>query len=101
MVQTVNRKELIGIIAKNQNITRVQAETYYDAVLNGLDEAIQTGKRVLVGDMFRLQAVMRAGGIGINPKTKERIERQPSPRLKVTLSTAYADKVKAAVENSK
>ena len=96
MKPTVNRKEMINYVAEKAGVSKVEAERIYDNVLGALDTAIQTGKCVLVGDMFRVQATMRAGGIGVNPKTKEKIERQPKPRLKVTLSSMYADKVAKA-----
>lgn len=99
MKQTVNRVEFISILAQTAGITKQEAAKQYDNYLAAMETAILTGKCVIVGNMYRIQAVMRKGGEGINPKTKEKVKRKPKPRLKCTLSTMYEDAVKKAISN--
>ena len=92
-IQTVNKKEFIKIVAEVNNMTLAEADKTYTAYLTAMRAAIKTGKRVLVGDMYRIEAVMRKGGSRINPKTQERLITEDKPRLRVQLSPPFAPKL--------
>ena len=89
-IQTVNKKEFIKLMADTNNMTLAEADKAYTAYLAAMRAAIKTGKRVLVGDMYRIEAVMRKGANRINPKTQERLISENKPRLRVQLSPLFA-----------
>ena len=89
-IQTVNKKEFIKLMADTNGMTLAEADKTYTAYLAAMRAALKTGKRVLVGDMYRIEAVMRKGANRINPKTKERLITEDKPRLRVQLSPPFA-----------
>ena len=89
-IKTINKKEFIKLMAETNNMTAVEAANAYTAYLTTMRAALKTGKRVLVGDMYRIEAVMRKGGKRINPKTQERLVTDDKPRLRVQLSPLFA-----------
>ena len=88
-IQTVNKKEFIKLMADTNGMTVAEADKAYTAYLVAMRAAIKTGKRVLVGDMYRIEAVMRKGANRINPKTQERLVSENKPRLRVQLSPLF------------
>ena len=89
-IKTINKKEFIKLMAETNNMTAVEAAKAYTAYLSAMRVALKTGKRVLVGDMYRIEAVMRKGSNRINPKTQERLITISKPRLRVQLSPPFA-----------
>ena len=87
--KTFSKKEFIQLFAKNLAITQDQAERIYEAYLETLSQALETGKPVLVGDMMRLQAKMRPASNCVNPRTKELMERVARPYLKCKLTSDF------------
>ena len=87
--KTFCKKEFIQLFAKNLATTQDQAERIYEAYLETLSQALETGKPVLVGDMFRLQAKMRPASNCVNPRTKELMERAARPYLKCKLTSDF------------
>ena len=88
-IQTVNKKEFIKLMADTNGMTVAEADKAYTAYLVAMRAALKTGKRVLVGDMYRIEAVMRKGANRINPKTQERLVSENKPRLRVQLSPLF------------
>lgn len=93
MTDTVNRKDFIKIMAAKNGITQAEAEKQYDNYLAALEEAIGTKKVVLIGDLCRVQAYQRKGGMGINPATKAKEKRPDIPALKCRLSAQFSRKL--------
>ena len=89
-IKTINKKEFINLMAETNGMTAAEAAKAYTAYLAAMRAALKTGKRVLVGDMYRIEAVMRKGGSRINPKTQERLITDAKPRLRVQLSPLFA-----------
>ena len=89
-IKTINKKEFIKLMADTNGMTVVEADKAYTAYLTAMRVALKTGKRVLVGDMYRIEAVMRKGGSRINPKTQERLITADKPRLRAQLSPLFA-----------
>lgn len=89
-IKTINKKEFIKLMAETNGMTVVEAAKAHTAYLATMRVALKTGKRVLVGDMYRIEAVMRKGGKRINPKTQECLVTDDKPRLRVQLSPPFA-----------
>ena len=89
-IKTINKKEFINLMAETNGMTAAEAAKAYTAYLVAMRAALKTGKRVLVGDMYRIEAVMRKGGKRINPKTQECLVTDDKPRLRVQLSPLFA-----------
>ena len=89
-IKTINKKEIVKFMAETNDMTAVEAANAYTAYLAAMRVALKTGKRVLVGDMYRIEAVMRKGGKRINPKTQECLVTADKPRLRVQLSPPFA-----------
>ena len=96
-IQTVNKKEFIKLMAEVNNMTLAEADKVYTAYLAAMRAAIKTGKRVLVGDMYRIEAVMRKGANRINPKTQERLISENKPRLRTHTSPTFLAELKEAI----
>ena len=98
-IQTVNKKEFVKLMADTNGMTLAEADKVYTAYLAAMRVAIKTGKRVLVGDMCRIEAVMRKGANRINPKTQERLISENKPRLRVQLSPPFAPELSDIADN--
>ena len=53
-IKTINKKEFIKLMAETNDMTAVEAANAYTAYLETMRVALKTGKRVLVGDMYRI-----------------------------------------------
>lgn len=96
-VETINRKDFVKLMATNAGVSQAEAERMYEVYLKALREALATGKRVLVGDMLRLEAVKRKGGKRINPRTRETVETKDSARLRVQTTPSFVAELEKAV----
>ena len=92
--KTFTKKEFVQLFAKNIATTQDQAELIYEAYQATLSQALESGKPVLVGDMFRLQAKMRPASKCVNPRTKAPMEREARPYIKCTLTSEFEQAVK-------
>ncbi|PNR92441.1 HU family DNA-binding protein [Petrotoga sp. 9PWA.NaAc.5.4] len=65
----MNKKELVDAFAKKASVTKKEAETYVDAFVEVVSEALSKGEEVkLVGfGTFKVQE--RAARKGVNPQT--------------------------------
>nr|DAT00634.1 MAG TPA: Bacterial DNA-binding protein [Caudoviricetes sp.] len=96
-MKNVNKETFIAMLMKTGGITKAEATAQYNNFIKTLDEALLTGKTVLVGDICRLQAKMRKGGKGINPQTGAVGDRKDCPRIKCTVSSMFAPKIEKAI----
>lgn len=99
-MKNVNKETFTAMLMKTGGITKVEATTQYNNFIKTLDEALLTGKTVLVGDICRLQAKMRKGGKGINPQTGAVVDRKDCPRIKCTVSSMFAPKIEKAIASA-
>ena len=99
-MKNVNKETFIAMLMKSGGITKAEATTQYNNFIKTLDEALLTGKTVLVGDICRLQAKMRKGGKGINPQTGDVVDRKDCPRIKCTVSSMFAPKIEKAIASA-
>lgn len=96
-MKNVNKEAFIVMLMKSGGISRAEATAQYNNFIKTLNEALLTGKTVLVGDICRLQAKMRKGGKGINPQTGDVVDRKDCPRIKCTVSSMFAPKIEKAI----
>nr|DAL47976.1 MAG TPA_asm: Bacterial DNA-binding protein [Caudoviricetes sp.] len=96
-MKNVNKETFISMLMKNGNVSKAEATAQYNNFIKTLDEALLTGKTVLIGDICRMKATMRKGGKGINPQTGDIVDRKDCPRIKCTVSSMFAPKIEAAV----
>ena len=95
-MKNVNKETFIAMLMKNGNVSKAEATAQYNSFVKTLDEALLTGKTVLIGDICRMKATMRKGGKGINPQTGDIVDRKDCPRIKCTVSSMFAPKIEAA-----
>ena len=69
----MNKQELIEIIARNSNITKVEADAAIKAVLEGLTLGLKQDKSVQLIGFGTFEVKARAERKGRNPKTGEEI----------------------------
>jgi len=65
---------LIDLISKESSITRLEAKTSVEIILNEISLAIISGEGVEVRGFGGFQKRRRKGRVGINPKTGEKTE---------------------------
>ena len=92
-MKNVNKENFIAMLMKNGNVSKAEATAQYNSFVKTLDEALLTGKTVLIGNICRMKATMRKG----NPQTGDIVDRKDCPRIKCTVSSMFAPKIEAAV----
>ena len=70
----MKKKDLVEVIVKQSNISRVDAKHLIEIILDELSSAITSGKGVEVRGFGVFYKRHRKGRIGINPKTGEKTE---------------------------
>ena len=93
--KTFSKKEFIQSFSKNLAVTQEKAEEVYDAYLETLRQALESGKPVLVGDVLRMQVKVRPASNCVNPRTKELMERPASPYIKCKLTSEFEKEVRS------
>lgn len=68
----MNKTELIGKIAENAEITKVDAKRVLDATLEAVKDALAAGDKIALVGFGTLSVVKRAAHEGRNPQTKEK-----------------------------
>lgn len=70
----MNRTELIDKIASDAGITKAQAKGALDAFINATVESLRSGEGLSLVGFGSFKIADRAARMGMNPKTKEKIE---------------------------
>ena len=89
---SVNRTELVAVIAERANLTKVQADAALSAFQDVLVESLSKGEPVKVTGLLSVERVERAARTGRNPQTGETME--------IAASKAPAFKPAAAFKNA-
>jgi len=71
---SVNRPELIDIIAKKGNISKTEAKRALELTLNSITEALSKGEEISLIGFGSFKIVERSERMGINPKTGAKIK---------------------------
>lgn len=97
MIETINKDEFITMLAEEHGISRTDAKDLYAKFVSTHKRAILSGKRVLVGDLYRVQGVIRKGGKRRNPRTGEMVEVADRARIKVIAGKAFETELTAKI----
>ena len=69
----VNKGDLIDLVAKHTESTKAAAGKAVDAIFDGIASALDKGEKVAIVGFGTFLVKKRKARIGINPKTKEKI----------------------------
>lgn len=70
----MNKKELVEVIAEKLEITKKDAGTTVDAVLEAIEAAVEHGEKVQLTGFGTFEAKVRKARMGKNLKTGEPVE---------------------------
>jgi DNA-binding protein HU-beta len=70
----VNRNDLVDAVAATANITKADAATAVDAVLDAITASLKTGTEVRLAGFGTFVVTNRAASEGRNPRTGEKIQ---------------------------
>ncbi|MBR7168308.1 MAG: HU family DNA-binding protein [Bacteroidales bacterium] len=70
----MNKNELISAIAENAGLTKVDAKKALDGFINVTTEALKKGDKIALIGFGTFDVVERQARVGLNPKTKEKIQ---------------------------
>ena len=87
----MNKTDLVNAIAEKSNLTKADAKLALDATLEAITEAMAKDEKVALVGFGTFSVTEKAACIGINPRTKEKIE---IPARKVVKFKAGADMCK-------
>ncbi len=94
----MNKKDLVGKIAQEADVTKVVATKCVDSALNAIQDAMASGEAVQLLGFGTFQPVKKAARTGRNPQTGKTLEipAKTVPKFKPgkTLKEAVADQKK-------
>ena len=70
----VNRNDLVDAVATTTNMTKADASTAVDAVLEAITAALKSGNEVRLAGFGTFVVSQRAASEGRNPRTGEKIQ---------------------------
>jgi DNA-binding protein HU-beta len=70
----VNKNDLVDAVAANTNMTKADAATAVDAVLDAITAALKSGNEVRLAGFGTFVVAQRAASEGRNPRTGEKIQ---------------------------
>ena len=70
----MNKAELVQLVAQDAGLTLKDAGSALDTVIDSIKSAVQKGNEVRLVGFGIFKAVRRAARVGINPKTKEKVQ---------------------------
>ncbi|KAF0134679.1 MAG: DNA-binding protein HU-beta [Candidatus Saganbacteria bacterium] len=90
----MNKKQLAGKVAKASKLTKLEAEKMIDLMLNCISESLLKGEKVRLVGFGNFIIRTRAGRVGRNPQTGEKI------KIESTKSPAFVPGInfKAAIK---
>lgn len=91
----MNRKELVELVAREADLTAVQADAAVTATLAGVVAAVANGEKVSLPGFGAFEARHRAARSGRNPQTGEAIQIAASDAPAFKPATAFKQAVSA------
>lgn len=70
----MNKKQLAGRVANQLSITKIDAERVIDSTLNIISDTIKKGEKVRLVGFGNFVIRTRAGRVGRNPQTGEKMQ---------------------------
>ena len=91
---SINRPQLIDIIAKKGNISKIEATRSLKLVLDSIGEALATGENVTLIGFGTFKVTELAARTGRNPRTGEAMQIKAKKVVRFKAGSDLADKVK-------
>lgn len=89
----MNKKQLIAEMADKAGLTLTDTGKVLDAFIESVTDALKAGDSVQLVGFCSLQVNERAGRIGVNPATGEKIQIKPKKVVKFKAGKALEDAV--------
>ncbi len=70
----MNKTELIALVAEKSQLTKKDAESAVQAMMDAIGETLSAGEKIQLTGFGSFEVKHREARIGRNPKTKEAIE---------------------------
>lgn len=70
----MNKNELISAIAENAGLTKADAKKALDSFINVTTDTLKNGEKIALIGFGTFDVVERQARVGLNPKTKEKIQ---------------------------
>ncbi len=70
----MNKNELISAIAENAGLTKVDAKKALDGFISVTTDTLKNGEKIALIGFGTFDVVERQARVGLNPKTKEKIQ---------------------------
>ena len=90
----MNKTDFIGAIAKNAELSKVDAKKAVEAFIKTVEEAVKNGDKVALLGFGSFAVVDKAARKGVNPKTKDPINIPARKVVKFKPGAALAKVVK-------
>jgi len=91
---SINRPQLIDIIAKKGNISKAEANKSLKLVLESIGEALATGENVTLVGFGTFRVTELAARTGRNPQTGEKMQIKAKKVVRFKAGNELASKVK-------
>jgi len=91
---SINRPELIDIIAKKGNISKVEAKKALELTIEAISEALAKGEDVTLIGFGTFKITELAGRTGRNPQTGKAMQIKPKKVVRFKAGAALATSVK-------
>ena len=89
----MNKTELIAEVAKKAGLTKVQAEAAVNAVVDSMTDALANGDKIQLFGFGTFEVKDLKARVGINPRTKEKMEIAASKRTVFSAGKKLKDAV--------
>ncbi|WP_193170526.1 HU family DNA-binding protein [Nisaea nitritireducens] len=87
----MNKNELVAAVAESADITKADAASAVDAVLDSITSALKTGDEVRLVGFGTFSVASRAASEGRNPRTGEKIQIAASKQPKFKAGKGLKD----------
>jgi DNA-binding protein HU-beta len=89
----MNKAELIKHLAESADVTKAQAESVLNALVNTVKDTVRAGNEIAITDLGKFSATERAARTGRNPQTGEDIEIAAKRAPKFSPAKSFKDLV--------
>lgn len=90
----MNKTELVGAIAANSGLTKVEAKQALDAFVKVVSYQLKRGEKISIVGFGSFQTVDRKARVGVNPATQDKMDIEAKRVVKFKAGAELADKVK-------
>lgn len=90
----MNKTELIEKIADRANVSKREAQDYFEAFTDVVEDALKSGEQIQITGFGKFYVQEREAREGINPQTKQKMNIAASKVPKFTAGNALKDAIK-------